>query len=310
MYPSVIRTILKKLLRALFLVWAALTIAFLALRLLPGSPIQQVLGVSFYNQEVLEELSRGYGLAEPVQIQYAGFIKAFMSGDLGKSIRSGRGVGEEAWVRLGNSAKIAIPAILISVVLSLVVSLWYMMHPSQHLSRAAKQLIVLGSSVPPFLVGIIVMLCAGLLFRVGVGSSAIGFNDFALAVISLVVILGTYLIRQMVLLFEEETERAFVVAMISRGIGRKSILIKHVMRNALAPVLSVVGLVAGYLIVGTIIVEVIFGIPGIGRLFYEGLMFRDYPVVQFVILASVTAFAGVNFLVDVAQIINDPRLRV
>ena len=302
--------IIKKTFRAVFLVWSALTLAFLVLHLLPGSPIQQILGVSFYNQEVLSALSSKYGLNQPLYMQYYSFAKGFFAGDLGESIRSGLSVKAEIVNRLRNSLTISGASLVVSLAVSLAISCILLLSPLRLTNVIVKRVVLFLSSTPPFIVGIAVLLMAGLVMNLSIGGSTVGFVDVSLAVLTLVIVVSSYLLRHVQSFLEEESERLYILALISRGIPRSLIIVKHVLRNALGPILSVTGLIVGYLIVGTVIVEVIFGIPGVGSMFYEGLLFRDYPVVQAVMLSSITVFAVTNLVVDIMQILIDPRLRV
>ncbi len=301
--------IIRKIIRTLFIVWVALTVAFLALHFLPGSPVQRLLGISYYHQNVFETVSAEYDLNKPIYNQYTSFLGDTLTGNWGDSIINGRDINTEVQRRLPFSLIISIPTFIISLILGLVLSMIIASSKRKQAMNIIKKVVIFLSSIPPFIIGIAILLIAALIFHSSPQAEDLNFISVFLSVITLTLIICSYLVRHLLVFLEEESKRRYILFLVGRGISNREVWLKHILRNSLVPIITVSGLMLGYLIVGTIIVETIFGIPGIGRMFFESILNRDYPVVQAIIVIAIIFFAVVNLLVDFLHIVVDPRLR-
>lgn len=300
--------VLRKLLRSLVIFWVVLTLIFVMVRLLPGTPLQALVGASYYNQDVISAVSQKYGLDKPILTQYGIYLKNILSGELGISIRTGRDINTEIAYRLPESVPLFLSAIIFSFLLAVIISILFAIFPKNRTLKIVTELALLFSSVAPFILGLAVLFIAALLFNYSPQVD----SALPLALFSLVIIVGSYFVRHISTLTEQEAQksnRQYFLALTSRGIPEYLIWFKHILRNILIPIATIGGFIFGYLIVGGIVVEVVFGISGLGRMFFDGILYRDYPVIQGVAIIAIAFFALSNLIVDILHTIIDPRLR-
>lgn len=311
-------------------------LVFLLIQAAPGDPTLMLLGEETKEADVLEARQR-WGLDQPVYIQYLRFISNAVTGDLGRSFRFGQPVSEVIAMRLPATIELATFSILIATALALPLGVWAGAKPNSWMDNLGTTFGLFGISMPNFWLGImLILLLAGnfhLLPSAGrstygiAGPQETGFyfvdsimqgnwpalKDAFTHVVMPALALGTNMIgilmrvtRSAVL---EVMNEEYVVTARAKGLAEQRVLWRHVLRNALIPVITVVGLELGTLLSGSIIVETVFAWPGIGSLLITGLTARDYPLVTGLVLMYTVAFVTINLLIDALYGLIDPRIR-
>jgi peptide/nickel transport system permease protein len=282
-------------------------VVFGALRLVPGDPARVLAGTEA-TEEVVESLRARYGLDRPLPLQYAVWLGRALSGDLGISIKSGRPVLAEIGARYGNTLALAALSALLAVAIGVPIGVLAASRRGRLTDRVAMVLALVGVCVPAFWLGLVLQILLsvrlGLLPTTGAGSwqhlVAPSLTLAAFAVANF-----TRITRAAVL---EVLSQDYVRTARAKGLAEPVVLRAHALRNALLPVVTVVGVEIGHLLAGAVVVETVFAYPGIGRFLVESIMSRDYPAVQAVVLAIAGSWVVVNLLVDVTYGVLDPRV--
>ena len=286
-------------------------IAFFLGRFGPGDPVQVLMG-QYNNPEAVERIRHQWGLDKPVIVQYGVYMKGVLQGDLGESFKyRGRTVRELIGRKMVVSAQLGIAAAIISLTLGIPLGFFTALKQGTWIDTATVSLTLLFMSVPVFLTGpgllIIFSLKLGILPSHGWG----GFFDPRIVMPALVLgipgVAGiTRLTRASTL---EVLYQDYVRTARAKGLREFVVRYRHVMRNALIPIFTVVGLSMATLVEGAFITEFMFGIPGLGQLGIEAIFARDYPIITALVLIVATAFVLANLVVDVGYSFIDPRIR-
>jgi peptide/nickel transport system permease protein len=302
----------------LVLVWLGVTIlVFSIMHLAPGDPAMIILGPKA-TAESLARLRHELGLDQPLPVQYLRWLGNVLQGDFGRSLQLKRDVSELLWTRFRATALLATAATVIAVAIGLTAGVVSATRQYSVWDRAAILLALLGFCLPVFWLGLILQI--GLAYRLPVfpvsGMNAPGQSGFLDTLHHLVlpaVTLGigpaaviARMTRSSVL---EVIRQDFVRTARAKGLAERVVILRHVLRNALIPVLTIVGLQVGYLFGGAVLVEMVFSWPGLGLLMVNGILARDFPVVQGAVLVVATTYVLVNLLVDVLYTLVDPRVR-
>jgi ABC-type dipeptide/oligopeptide/nickel transport system permease component len=294
---------------SLFVLWGALTIVFLAIRIIPGDPASLMLGAGS-TQEDVDALRRRLGLDQSLIVQYGRYLTDVVRLDFGDSLWLNRPVGSEVASRVAATARLAAAATFIGVVISFPLGIVAAMKRGSIVDRLISVISLVGQSVPSFWLGIMFILVFARQLQILPSSGASGWSHLVLPAFTLAMpLIGvlTRLVRSGLLevLFEDYVRTAR-----AKGLTSRVVLVRHAMRNMLIPVITVVGLQIGQLLGGAVIVETVFGWPGVGRLLVDAIDHRDYPLVQASILFITVGFVVINLLVDVSYGFLDPRIRV
>jgi peptide/nickel transport system permease protein len=299
-------------------VLGVVTAVFLLIRLVPGDVVTQLIGLEgSLPQGRVEELQRLFGLDLPLHVQYAGYVATVAKGDLGKSLRTGRPVGPELVRRFPVTIQLAVMGLAVAVVIGIPIGILAALRHGRVPDYVATGFALLGLSVPSFWLAILLIL----LFALRLGwlppagyfspneDIAENLRHMVLPALSLGLVLAaasTRIVRSSLL---EVLGRHYVRTARAKGLWEGAVVLRHALRNALIPVVTVIGLQFGTLLGGTVIIEQIFSLPGIGRYALEGINLRDYPVVQGAVLAIALSFTFVNLFVDLCYGFLDPRIR-
>jgi ABC-type dipeptide/oligopeptide/nickel transport system permease component len=305
---TILRRIGLRFLLAIPALWLIVTMVFLLAHIVPGDPVQEMLGEGA-RVEDLNQLRHALGLDLPLATQYARYLAGVVRGNLGESFRYQRPVSRvilehyPATLELSFVALLACAAIGISAgVLSA--------HKRGHIEdRAVSVFTLLGLSVPNFALGPVLIL----LFSVILGwlpvSGRGGLAHLVLPAITLGAALAAILTRMVRIAVIEELSSDYVRTARAKGLSESAVLFRHAFRNALIPILTILGLQFGTLLAGTIVTETIFSWPGIGRLAVTAIQARDYPLLQGCILLIAVSYVLVNLLTDFVYLLVDPRVR-
>lgn len=303
------RYLVTRLGYTLFVLWGALTIVFLAIRIVPGDPAAMMLGPGS-TQEDISALRDRLGLDESIPIQYGRYLGDVARLDFGDSLWLNRPVVSEVASRVVATARLAGAAALIGLVISFPLGITAALRRGSPLDGLISIVSLVGQSVPSFWLGIMLILVFARQLQVLPSSGSSGWSHLVLPAFTLAMpLIGvlTRLVRSGLLdvLYEDYVRTAR-----AKGLNPRVVLLRHAMRNMLIPVVTVIGLQIGNLLGGAVIVETVFGWPGIGRLLVDAIEQRDYPLVQVAILFITVSFVFINLLVDLSYGLLDPRIRI
>lgn len=293
------------------------TIVFLMLRLVPGDPARAVLGETA-SEEQIATMRHKLGIDRPVWEQYVDWLRNAIRGDLGTSIISGRDISQDISSRFGNSAEL----ILISIVMSLLIAIPFgtiaALRRNQFVDFALSSIAMLGLSLPGFVVGTVLVLLFGLKWKILPQNRFVDIGDDPIAHMKLLILPSVTLaignaaviLRMMRSSMLEVLRQDYVRTARAKGLSESRVVRAHTLRNAVNPVVSLVGLEVATLLGGMVIVEQIFNWPGLSTLLMSGVISRDYPVVQGVVLVIAIVTIVVNVIVDIVYAMLDPRIRL
>lgn len=308
----------RRLLLAVPTVFGVLLAVFLLIRLVPGDVVTQLVGLeATISPQRVEELRRLFGLDRPLVVQFTDYAGRVVRGDLGRSLRTGRPVGAELVRRFPVTIELAVTGLIVALLIGVPVGVLAAVRRGKVADYLATGFVMLGLSVPSFWLAILLILFFAL--RLGwlpptayvtpQESVLRNLQHMILPALSVGLVLAaatTRIIRSGLL---EVLGRHYIRTARAKGLAEGRVVLHHALRNALIPVVTVIGLQFGTLLGGTVIIEQIFSLPGVGRYALEGINLRDYPVIQGAVLAIALAFVLVNLVVDLCYGLLDPRIR-
>ena len=288
---------------------------FVLIRMIPGDPAQLMLGDSATPEQVAE-LRRSMGLEGPIPLQFLSWLGQVATGDLGRSITNGLSVGSLVLDRFAVTAIIVLLAVGLATAIAVPLGMLAAWRQDSTADIAVVAVATLMLSIPSFWLGLLLLLFFGLWLR---WVPVIGYVPFAedpwralqfiiLPVATLVLIEIGVLARMARAAAIDVLRLEYVAHARAKGLSELSVLARHVLPNAFAPTLTLIGLVLGNLLGGIAVIETVFTLPGLGRLLVDSIYARDYPVVQGVMLFTAFIYVAINFLVDLAYPLFDPRI--
>jgi ABC-type dipeptide/oligopeptide/nickel transport system permease component len=303
-----IRYISIRLLFALPALWLILTMVFLLAHIVPGDPVAQMLGEGA-RAEDLTQLRHALGLDLPLPVQYGRYLAGVLHGNLGESFRFQQPVLKVVAEHYPATLELAVVALGICALIGIPAGVLAAHKRGERTDHAVGVLTLFGLSVPNFALGPVLIL----LFSVVLGwlpvSGRGGVAHLILPAFTLGAALAAILTRMVRTSVIEELSADYVRTARSKGVSESGVLIRHALRNALIPILTILGLQFGTLLAGTIVTESIFSWPGIGRLAVQAIGARDYPLLQGCILLIAVSYVFVNLLTDLVYAFVDPRVR-
>jgi len=303
----------RRLLLTLPVLWLVVTVVFLLIHLVPGDPIVQMLGEGATATDV-SALRHAYGFDAPLQVQYGRYMAGVAHGDLGQSLRLRDSVMHLVMQRYPYTLALALSALGLGILAAVPAGVWAAVHRDGWQDRTVGVVSLVGLSFPNFALGPILILLVsirlGLLPVSGSGSGWSFLTHLVLPAVTLGSGLAAILTRMVRTAMLEELGQDYIRTARAKGLSERAVVYRHGLRNALIPVLTVIGLQFGSLLAGAIVTETIFSLPGIGRLTLSAISNRDYALVQGCILAIGLTYVGVNLLTDLAYVAVNPRMRV
>jgi len=303
-----LRYITARLLYTLPVVWLVVSLVFLLIHLVPGDPLVQMLGEGIPAAD-LQVARHAYGFDLPLGQQYVRYWKGVLHGDLGPSVRFNQSVSSLIAQRYPYTFQLTVAALLVAVLLSVPAGIRSARHRDHWDDRALSVVSLFGLSFPNFALGPILIL----LFSIKLGwlpvSGAGTLANLVLPPITMGSALAAILTRMVRTSMLEELSQDYVRTARAKGLSERTVVYRHALRNAMLPVITVLGLQFGAMLAGAIVTETIFSWPGIGRLTITAIGNRDYYLVQGCILAIGLTYVAVNFLTDFLYSVANPRIR-
>lgn len=300
---------LRRLLSTVLVLWGVVTLTFFAIRLLPGDPATFLVSQGGGSAQDIADLRQRLGLDDPAVVQYLRFLGGLVQGDLGRSLVSHRPVADAIAEQLPHTMALATSATLMAVVVGISMGILAATHQGTWIDQLFMAVSVLGFSIPILMSGLLLML----LFSVVLGwLPATGQGSWRHLIMPALVLslasTGTIarLVRTQML---EVLPQDYITVARAKGVLERVIFWRHALRNALIPVITVIGLQFGSLLGGTVITESLFSRRGVGRLVVDAILWLDYPLIQGVVILGAAIYIGVNFLVDISYGLLDPRIR-
>jgi peptide/nickel transport system permease protein len=308
--------ILRRLVQLLPVLLLASFIVFFIIHLIPGDPVEVMLGEGRYTQETYELLRKKMGLDEPLYIQYVHWLNRIVHGDLGQSLRTQRPVLDTILERYPATIYLALAALLLGVVIAIPAGTIAAVKQNTPWDYSAMAFALFGIAVPNFWFALLLILGFGLYLgwfpTLGYIDPSVNFRTFVWHLTLPAIVLGTDLastvtryVRAEML---EQLRLDYVRTARAKGLPKRMVIYKHTLRNSLLAATTVIGLHVGRLLGGSTVVETVFAWPGVARLVLEAVYSRDYPVLQGAVLLLALTFVGVNLLVDVLYKWLDPRI--
>jgi ABC-type dipeptide/oligopeptide/nickel transport system permease component len=311
--------VLRRLGLAVVLLWVVATVLFFSIHLLPGDPALLILGgdAAQASPEQIARVRARLGLDRPLPVQYVAWLGRVLRADLGASLLDDRSVARDLANRLPRTLQLVVPATALAVALGVPLGMFAARRRGRVADPAASALALTGFSMPVFVVGMLLVLVFSLRLRwlpptgyVPLGEDPGGFlRHLVLPVLALATAPLATVMRMTRSSYLEEAARDFARTARAKGLGEGAVAWRHVLRNALLPVTSIVGLQVGSMFAGAVLVEYIFSWPGMNALLLSALGTRDYPVIQGVVLLGSALFVAVNLLTDLCYGLVNPRIR-
>jgi ABC-type dipeptide/oligopeptide/nickel transport system permease component len=303
------RYLLQRFLLTLPALWLVLTLVFLMIHIVPGDPVEQMLGEGAAPGELVQ-LRQALGLDQPLVTQYGHYLKQLAHGDLGQSFKFQAPVRQIIFERYPATLSLAFLALLVCAAIAIPAGVLAAYRRGHAADRAVAVFTLLGLAVPNFALGPVLIL----LFSIELGwlpvSGRGGPAYYVLPAATLGAALAAILTRMVRGSMLEELSSDYVRTARAKGLSMRAVLFRHAFRNALIPIITILGLQFGTLLAGTIVTETIFSWPGIGRLTVQAISSRDYPLLQGCILVIAVSYVLVNVLTDLFYAVIDPRVRL
>jgi ABC-type dipeptide/oligopeptide/nickel transport system permease component len=286
-------------------------LVFAMLWVTPGDPVLALSGESAQgiSREALEELRRAYGLDRPWYVQYGDYLRNLLRGDLGESVRSRQPVSQEIISRFPATLQLTVAGMGFAVVVGLGLGLLAAIYRHTWIDYAAVLLALLGVSIPVFWVGLVLMIIFALQLGWLPASGIGGWYHLVLPAVTIGFASSAFIARIARSSMLETLRQDYVRTAKAKGLGGVSVNLKHAFRNALLPVVTVVGLQFGGLLGGAVLTETVFAWPGIGRMLVDAIRARDLPLIQGTILFAAVIFTFINLIVDLTYALLNPKIR-
>lgn len=304
------RYILRRLLGAIPVFLGVILVVFILTTIVPGDPARIMAGQAG-DPEDIAKIRKEMGLDDPLPIQILNFFKAALTFDLGRSYRNNMDVIDAIASRLPATAKLAVLAMIIAVVLGMTVGIISAVKQYSWLDYTSMFVALLGISSPSFWVGLLFIYVFAVVLRwiPGTGTGNGEFIYVILPAITLGVRPAALIARLTRSSMLEVVRQDYIRTAWAKGLGSVKVVFKHALKNAMIPVITIVGIETASLLSGVVLIETVFQWPGIGRLFVEALTYRDFPIIRGQVLVLAGLFILANLLVDISYALFDPRIR-
>ena len=282
---------------------------FLFVHMIPGDPARLVAGDEA-SIETVELIRERLGLNDPIPVQYLNWVKSALTGDLGNSIKTGKPVTYEISLRYANTMKLAGCTIVVGVLIGLIVGIWAGTHRSHWQDYLGMTVSIAGQSVPSFWIGLMLIMLFSVKLKWLPVTGSGGIKHLILPVATLSVNLAATVARFTRSSIIEELKSDYTRTARAKGLRERVVVWKHVFRNSMISVVTVVGLQFGHLLGGSVLVESVFGYSGLGSLMVDSISNRDYYMIQALILIFALHFVLINLLVDVLYALLNPEIKL
>lgn len=304
-----VRLLISRLISALFVLLGSLLIVFIIYYFLPTDVVDTLLAENAGNPEVAEALREELGLDEPFYIQFYHYVSNIFAGDFGTSVIDNEPVINKILTQFPATIMLTFASIIVALVVGITLGVLSAIHQNTVIDFIARIIGLFGISMPTFWSGILLIL----IFSVTLGwfpaMGSDGLKTLVLPAITLGLVGSGFIIRVVRNSMLDTINDTYIVTLRAKGINEKIIMYKHALRNALIPSITIIGIVLGDFLGGTVIVETVFSRQGIGRLVSDAIMAKNLPVIQGVVFFTAIIYVTINLIIDLSYSIIDPRIR-
>jgi peptide/nickel transport system permease protein len=300
--------VIKRLLSTIPVLIGISLLLFFMLRMLPGDPAQ-VLAGQMASPEEVENIRRQLGLDRPIHVQYAVFFGRLVQFDLGRSSRTQNPVTQEIWARLPNTVLLASVAITLACLLGIPAGIVSAVRPYTWMDYLVTSGALFGISMPVFWLGLMLVVVFSMVLQWLPAGGTGTWKHVILPSVTLASFVIAFIARMTRSTMMEVLSQDYTTTARSKGLKEEVVIVKHAMKNALIPIITVVGLQFGLLLGGAVLTETVFAWPGLGRLIVDSILARDYPMIQGAILVFGLLYIFVNLITDLLYAWVDPRIR-
>lgn len=299
----------RRLFSSLLVIIGSLILVFAILYVLPGDPTDTIVDPSVATPEMVANLRHELGVDQPFYIQFARYFGHMVQGDFGKSLMNSEPVLDKILEHFPATLALTAASSFVAVSIGLVLGVLSAIHRNRPIDLVARVVGLFGISMPTFWSGIllIVLLSLKLGWFPAMGSD--GWKTLVLPAITLGIVGAGFIVRMVRSSMLDIIDEHFILTLRSKGLSERAVMYKHALRNALIPAITMIGMLVGEMLAGTVVIETVFSRQGIGRIIADALMAKDLPVVQGVIFFSAFVYVIVNTLVDLSYTFIDPRVR-
>jgi peptide/nickel transport system permease protein len=284
-------------------------VVFSMLHLVPGDPVKMMLSEFGTNPQQIEMLRAQLHLDEPLPKQFGRFVFNAVQGDFGLSIRSKRPVVMEIRDNIGSTVQLAFAGLTLAALIGMTLGVFAALKQYSWFDSGSMVFALVGVSMPSFWLGLLLIFTFSLRVRWFPATGGGDLQHLVLPALTLGLGASAIIARLVRSSMLEVMRQEYVTTARAKGLAEKWVIIRHALKNALIPVVTILGLQFGQVLAGTVVIETVFGRPGIGRLLVDGIIAKDFPVVQAVVLIVATTYVTVNLIVDLIYGVLDPRIR-
>lgn len=278
----------------------------------PGDPAAMVLEASdtIVSQEIIEQTREEMGLNDPFLVQYGNWLLGVVQGDMGISYSTKKPVMKKLMEGFAGTVLLALTTIILIMVISIPLGIFSATHRNKIPDFLVRIFSFIGVSIPSFWVGLILLYIFGLkLGLVPIATAKVSFSGLILPALTLAIYQSAKYTRQVRTVILDELHQDYVIGARARGLSEKAILWKHILPNAILPLITLLGMSIGWLLGGVAVIETVFSWPGIGKMAVQAITMRDYPLIEGIVLWIATVYTVINFLVDLSYSYLDPRIK-
>lgn len=304
-----VQTIITRTISSLLVIVGSLTLVFAIFYLLPGDPVLSMIDPTYATPEMIENLRVQLGLDQPFYIQFGHYLADMLRGDFGVSMVNSDPVLPKILANFPSTLILTLSSTCIAVIIGVVLGILSAVHRNGWIDIVARTVGLFGISMPTFWSGILLILIFSIQLGWFPAMGSEGIYTLVLPAITLGIVGAGFVIRMVRNSMLEVLSEPFITTLRAKGISRHVIMYKHALRNALIPVVTVVGMQIGEMLAGTVVIETVFSRQGIGRILADAIMARDIPVVQGVVFFTAILYVVINLLVDISYTYIDPRIR-
>lgn len=304
-----LKYILRRLLISIVVLWGVSTLVFMMMHLLPGDPVEVMLSRSGGSAEAITSLREQLGLDDPLPVQYVRFLSNAVRGDLGRSVFSGLKVTDLIASQLPATLQLATGGILVAVMLGVILGLVAALNHNTWLDNLCVGISVIGFSVPIFWFGLLLILVFAVMLHWLPATGEGSLKHLILPSLVLGFASSGSIARLLRSSMLDVLRQEYITTARAKGLREAVVMIRHALRNAMIPVITMIGMQVGFLLGGTVVTETVFSRRGMGQLMINAIIWKDFPVVQGTVLVAAVTYMGVNLLVDLSYGLIDPRIR-
>jgi ABC-type dipeptide/oligopeptide/nickel transport system permease component len=299
----------RRLITSIPVLWGVTTLVFLMMHLLPGDPAELMVAESGGSSQSIAQLRHQLGLDDSLYVQYGRFLANALRGDLGRSIFTNRPVTQTILEQLPHTVQLAVAAMMVAIIIGTALGIAAALNRNTWLDSLCVTIAVAGASMPIFWSGLLLILLFSSLLHWLPATGQGTLKHLAMPAIVLGLASSGSIARLVRSTMLEVLGQEYITTARSKGLSERLVVRRHALKNALIPVITVMGLQFGYLLGGTVVTETVFSRQGLGWLVVDAILWKDFPVVQGAVLLAAAIYTLMNLLVDISYAIIDPRIR-